>query len=55
MHLLSMQVMILEHDLSNGRVALSTKTLEGFPGEMCKDMAGVFSRADETAKKVNEN
>jgi small subunit ribosomal protein S1 len=47
------KVMILEHDKANGRVALSTKTLEPSPGDMLKDMQGVFDKADETAKKYH--
>lgn len=48
------KVMILEHDKSNGRVALSTKTLEPSPGDILKDMQSVFDNADETAKKYHE-
>lgn len=48
------KVMILEHDKVNGRVALSTKALESVPGEILKDMEGVFERAEQTAKKYHE-
>lgn len=48
------KVMILEHDKSNGRVALSTKTLEPSPGDILKDMQSVFDNAEETAKKYHE-
>jgi small subunit ribosomal protein S1 len=48
------KVMILEHDKANGRVALSTKTLEPSPGDMLKDMQSVFDNAEETAKKYHE-
>lgn len=47
------KVMILEHDKANGRVALSTKTLEPAPGDMLKDMSAVFDNAEETAKKYH--
>lgn len=47
------KVMILEHDKANGRVALSTKTLEANPGDMLKDMSSVFDNAEETAKKYH--
>ena len=47
------KVMILEHDKANGRVALSTKTLEPSPGDMLKDMSSVFDNAEETAKKYH--
>ena len=47
------KVMILEHDKANGRVALSTKTLEPSPGDMLKDMNSVFDNAEETAKKYH--
>jgi len=48
------KVMILDFDKSNGRVALSTKTLEANPGDMLKDMTVVFANAEETAKKYHE-
>ena len=48
------KVMILEHDKANGRVALSTKTLEPSPGDMLKDMQNVFEQAESTAKKYHE-
>merc|ERR1711935_407272 len=52
----SMQVkcMIIDHDKVNGRIALSTKTLEPEPGDMMKDPAAVFDMAEETAKKYHE-
>lgn len=46
--------MIIDHDKVNGRIALSTKTLEPEPGDMLKDSAKVFELADETAKKYHE-
>lgn len=46
--------MIIEHDKVNGRVALSTKTLEANPGDMMKDMVKVFANAEETARKFHE-
>jgi small subunit ribosomal protein S1 len=48
------KVMIIDHDKVNGRVALSTKTLEQQPGDMLKDMQKVFDSAEETGKKFNE-
>lgn len=48
------KVMILDFDKSNGRVALSTKTLESNPGDMLRDMSTVFAKAEETAKKYHE-
>jgi predicted RNA-binding protein with RPS1 domain len=48
------KVMVLDHDKSNGRVALSTKTLEPTPGDMLRDMESVFAQADETAKRYHE-
>lgn len=41
--------MIIDHDKVNGRIALSTKTLEAEPGDMLKDPASVFAKAEETA------
>jgi small subunit ribosomal protein S1 len=46
--------MIIDHDKVNGRIALSTKTLEPEPGDMLKDPQMVFDKAEETAKKYHE-
>uniref|UniRef100_A0A7S3QC88 S1 motif domain-containing protein n=1 Tax=Chaetoceros debilis TaxID=122233 RepID=A0A7S3QC88_9STRA len=46
--------MIIDHDKVNGRIALSTKTLEPEPGDMLTDSAKVFELAEETAKKYHE-
>lgn len=46
--------MIIDHDKVNGRIALSTKTLEPEPGDMLKDSARVFEMADQTAAKYHE-
>jgi len=46
--------MIIDHDKANGRIALSTKVLEPEPGDMIKDPAMVFEKADETAAKYHE-
>jgi predicted RNA-binding protein with RPS1 domain len=48
------KVMILDHDKANGRVALSTKTLEPAPGDMLKNMENVFSQAEATAARYHE-
>ena len=48
------KVMILDHDKLNGRVALSTKTLEPTPGDMLRDMEAVFAQAEETASRYHE-
>jgi len=42
--------MIIDHDKVNGRIALSTKTLEPEPGDMIKDPERVYEQADETAR-----
>jgi len=46
--------MIIDHDKVNGRIALSTKTLEPEPGDMLRDSAKVFQLAEETAKAYHE-
>jgi len=46
--------MIIDHDKVNGRIALSTKTLEPEPGDMLKDPERVFELAEETAAKYHE-
>jgi len=48
------KVMVIEHDKTQGRVALSTKTLEANPGDMTKDMESVFANAEDTARKFQE-
>jgi len=42
--------MIIDHDKVNGRIALSTKTLEPEPGDMIRDPERVYQMADETAR-----
>jgi len=46
--------MIIDHDKVNGRIALSTKTLEPEPGDMIKDPKKVFDMAEATAAKYHE-
>lgn len=46
--------MIIDHDKVNGRIALSTKTLEPEPGDMLRDSKKVFEMAEETAKAYHE-
>lgn len=41
--------MIIDHDKVNGRIALSTKTLEPEPGDMIRDPERVYDLAEETA------
>jgi small subunit ribosomal protein S1 len=47
---MKIKCMIIDHDKVNGRIALSTKTLEAEPGDMLRDAAGVFEKAEETAR-----
>jgi len=49
-----LKCMIIDHDKLNGRIALSTKTLEPEPGDMLRDPAKVFELAEESAKKYHE-
>jgi len=42
--------MTIDHDKVNGRIALSTKTLEPEPGDMIRDPERVYQMADETAR-----
>merc|ERR1712157_265385 len=48
---MQVKCMIIDHDKVNGRIALSTKTLEPEPGDMLKKSQAVFDMAEETAKK----
>merc|ERR1712238_608389 len=45
---------IIDHDKVNGRIALSTKTLEPEPGDMIKDPQRVYEQAEETARMYLE-
>jgi small subunit ribosomal protein S1 len=51
---MQVKCMIIDHDKVNGRIALSTKTLEPEPGDMLKDPQMVFEKAEETAQKYHE-
>lgn len=46
--------MIIDHDKANGRIALSTKTLEPEPGDMIKDPERVYAMAEQTAAEYLE-
>eukprot|EP00539_Tryblionella_compressa_P006842 CAMPEP_0178758646 /NCGR_PEP_ID=MMETSP0744-20121128/14501_1 /TAXON_ID=913974 /ORGANISM="Nitzschia punctata, Strain CCMP561" /LENGTH=418 /DNA_ID=CAMNT_0020413033 /DNA_START=120 /DNA_END=1376 /DNA_ORIENTATION=- len=50
---MQVKCMIIDHDKVNGRIALSTKTLEPQPGDMLKDPGMVFDMAEETAEKYH--
>jgi len=50
---MELQCMILDYDKTNGRIALSTKTLEPEPGDMLRDPQRVFDLAHETAAKYH--
>lgn len=50
----SPQVMILSQDRERGRVSLSTKKLEPTPGDMLRDPALVYARADEMAAEFRK-
>lgn len=50
---MQVKCMIIDHDKVNGRIALSTKTLEPNPGDMLRDPAMVFEKAEETAEKYH--
>lgn len=46
---MQVKCMIIDHDKVNGRIALSTKTLEPEPGDMLRNPKMVFEKAEETA------
>eukprot|EP00536_Pseudo-nitzschia_multiseries_P011694 jgi/Psemu1/320121/estExt_fgenesh1_pm.C_4110001 len=50
---MAVKCMIIDHDKVNGRIALSTKTIEPNPGDMLKDPAMVFEMAEESAEKYH--
>ena len=41
--------LVTGHNRDNGRISLSTRALEGVPGELLRDPAGVFARAEAAA------
>jgi small subunit ribosomal protein S1 len=43
------KVLVLTHDRERGRISLSTKKLEPTPGDMLRNPASVFEKADEMA------
>ncbi len=45
------KVMIIDLDAERGRISLSTKQLEPEPGDMTRDPAEVYARAEEMAEK----
>jgi len=51
---MELKCMIIDHDKLNGRIALSTKTLEPEPGDMLRDPSKVFELAEDSAKKYHE-
>jgi len=50
---MAVKCMIIDHDKVNGRIALSTKTLEPTPGDMLRDSSKVFDMAEESAEKYH--
>merc|ERR1712166_1166678 len=50
---MAVKCMIIDHDKVNGRIALSTKTLEPNPGDMLKNSQLVFDMAEASAEKYH--
>lgn len=50
----AVKVMVLSQDRERGRVALCTKKLEPTPGDMLRDPAAVYARAEEMAALFRE-
>jgi small subunit ribosomal protein S1 len=50
---MQVKCMIIDHDKVNGRIALSTKSLEPNPGDMVKNPQMVFDMAEESAAKYH--
>jgi len=48
------KAMVLSYDANRGRVSLSTKKLEGEPGDMLRDPAKVFDNAEQMASQFRE-
>lgn len=51
---MALKCMIIDHDKVNGRIALSTKTLEPEPGDMIKNPQKVYDMAEATAAKYHQ-
>jgi len=51
---MNVKCMIIDHDRVNGRIALSTKTLEPEPGDMLKDPQRVFDLAEQSAESYHQ-
>lgn len=51
---MKLKCMIIDHDKVNGRIALSTKTLEPEPGDMIKNPQKVYDMAEATAAKYHQ-
>lgn len=49
-----LKVMVLSQDKDRGRISLSTKKLEPSPGDMLRDKAIVYDKADEMAATFKE-
>jgi small subunit ribosomal protein S1 len=47
----TLQVVVMDHDVATGRIALSTKCLELSPGDMLRDKAGVQANASANLEK----
>ena len=50
----TIKAVILDLDEGKGRISLSTKVLESFPGEMTQQMAEVMATAEARAQKVQK-
>jgi len=50
----SVKAVIIDLDTIKKRIALSTKVLESYPGEMIEKPAEVMSQADERMEKVRQ-
>jgi len=50
----SIKAVILDIDEGKGRISLSTKVLENFPGEMVQQMADVMESAEARAHKISQ-
>ena len=49
-----LKAVIIDLDEAKGRISLSTKVLEKYPGEMVENMAEVMANAEERASKAKQ-
>jgi len=50
-----LKALVIDLDESRGRISLSTRILENYPGEMVEKMADVMDTAEERSERARKN